>query len=82
MKIERIIFVFKKEEETIFKKINADDLKIALIKKIFKPLKEDPKFYRPCKIEEEQYIELIKYKKELLAFPLSKYDLYLETVSI
>ena len=82
MKIDRIIFIFEKEKNTVFKQINAADLNIVTIKKIFKPGKDDPKFYRPCKIEEEHYAELLKYKKELINYPLNKFDLYLETVSI
>ncbi|MEO8150265.1 MAG: hypothetical protein ABI723_21705 [Bacteroidia bacterium] len=82
MKIERVILIFKKTQETVFKEINADGLKLSLIKKLFKAFDDDPNFYRPYKINQIQYDELIKHNPELKLYPCTKFDLYLEAYSV
>jgi len=82
MKIERIISVYKINEDKLFKEIEANDIKLSFIKQLFSPLDDDPNFYRPYKIEKRQYDALLKQKKELLMFPCSDFDLYLEAVSV
>ena len=82
MKIERIILVFKKTEETVFKEINADDLDFSLLETLFVPFADDPNIYRPYEIGQTQYNELIKYKSELISYPITEFDLFIEAVTV
>lgn len=82
MKIERIISVFKKDEDTLVKEIKAKSLTLETIKGLFKVKEDDPDFYGPEKIEKMQYDNLIVYVPELEKYPYEKYELYLEAVSV
>jgi hypothetical protein len=82
MKVQRIILVFKKEEEAAFKEIKADVLEFDLIKKLFTPMEDDPFIYRPYAINEFQYLELMKKVPELKDYPIAKFDLYIEGVTV
>ncbi len=62
--------------------IKADDLNLSTIKKIFSLKDDDPKLYRPYKVTKKEYDFLVRYKKELESYPVSKFDLYLETYSV
>lgn len=83
MKIERIITIFEKVENGIFiKELNADNVNVSILKKLYKPYDDDPDFYRPYHIEQNQYDELIKYVEELKNYPSLNYDLYIEAVQV
>lgn len=82
MKIERVILIFDKEKENLLKEINADNLDISIIKKLFKETENDPYFYKPYKLEQLEYDEIVKYIPELEAYSYKKFDLYLEAVTV
>ena len=48
--MERLIFIFNKSDDSLFKEINADALTIGMISKLFTAADDDPNFYRPYKI--------------------------------
>ena len=83
MEIERIITIFEKKENGKFiKEINADSVKLSVLKNLYKPYDDDPNFYRPYHIEQNHYNELINYIEELKNYPYSNYDLYIEAVQL
>lgn len=82
MKMERVIFVFEKNEDTLVKEITANSLTVEIIKGLFKAKENDPNFYSPNKIEKMQYDNLIIYVPELEKYPHEKYELYLEAVTL
>lgn len=83
MKIERIITVFEKNVGGKFlKEINADVIDIELLRKLFKPIEDDPNFYRPYQITQSEYNELLKFVIQIKLYPTSEYDLFIEAVQI
>jgi hypothetical protein len=83
MKVERNILVFKKKgDSSLVKEINIDHLDIPKIKKLFKLLPDDPKFYRPYRIEKEQYETIVQYVPELKVYPWNKFHLTIEAVTV
>lgn len=82
MKIERLIFIFDRKDGSLFKEINADILNIKIISKLFVAADDDPSFYRPYKIKDFQYNELIKYLNELEKYTIKDFDIFLEAVTI
>jgi hypothetical protein len=82
MNIERVIFVFNKNNDTLVKEVNADKLKIELVKTLFSEVAGDPNFYSPFKIEDKQYFEIAKEIDELLLYSYKEFDIYLEAVTV
>ncbi len=82
MKIERIIFVFKIEEDKLFSEIDANNINLSIIKKLYNEREDDPYFYRPLKIEQTQYDILAEYVPELKKYHYSKFESYLEAVTV
>jgi nuclear transport factor 2 (NTF2) superfamily protein len=83
MKIERIVTVFEKKEDGKFiKELNADNVNVSVLEKLYQSYDDDPNFYRPYHIEQIHYNELIKYVEELKNYPFSNYDLYIEAVQV
>lgn len=82
MKIERLIFIFDKKDGSLFKEINADILNVEIISKLFVSADDDPNFYRPYLILENQYNELIKVISELEEYSITDFEIYLEAVTI
>lgn len=82
MKIERLIFIFDKKDGSLFKEINADILNINIISKLFVAADDDSSFYRPYKIMDFQYNELVKHLNELEKYKIKDFDIFLEAVTI
>lgn len=82
VKIERLIFIFDKKDGSLFKEINADILNVEIISKLFVSADDDPNFYRPYLILENQYNELIKVISELEEYSITDFEIYLEAVTI
>ncbi len=82
MKIIRIINIFERNGEKLIKEIDANDLELAIIQKLFTPFDDDPLFYRPYELNQVQYDELSKIKTELIDYPLEKFVSYFEAETI
>ena len=82
MKIKRLIFIFDKKDGSLFKEINADKLNINIISKLFVAADDDSNFYRPYKIMDFQYNELVIHLNELKKYKIKDFDIFLEAVTI
>jgi len=82
MKIERVVFIFEKDEDKLIAKLTAKNLDSDVLKRLFTLKEGDPEFYSPNKIEKKQYDAIINYIPELENYPCEKFELYLEAVSV
>jgi hypothetical protein len=81
MILERIITVFKRDNDSLFKMIKADEVDIPTLRLLFLARYDDPYYYRPYRLNKNAFKTLVEMVPELREFPLNKFDLFIEAHS-